>query len=106
MKLYYKIGLIGAVINIIIGALSVFLSQLSHEISFFGVYNYSQTIVINMVFSVIAILGVILSTNKKDIGLTTMMVISIAGILAYPGIFIIGYIIIMVGVVTELLYKK
>jgi len=74
-KLYYKIGIIGALIN-------------------------------NLLFSVIGIIGVELSRRKKEIGLTTMAVISVAGIIAYPGIFIIGYIVILVAVFLGLFEKK
>lgn len=105
-KLYYKIGMIGALINIGIGLLTMVLHDITSYITFFGVVSAGNAVIDNILFSVIAIIGTELSRRKKDMGFTTMAVISIAGIIAYPGIFIIGYIIILVAVFLGILERK
>lgn len=60
--------------------------------------KYGQEITSNIIFGVIALLGTEFSRRKKDVGITAMTTISIAGIIAYPGIFDIGYIIVLVAV--------
>ena len=98
LKLYYKIGLIGSLIVIITGVIVMLLHQLTDYISLFGKVSAGQEITANLIFGVIALLGTELSRRKKDIGITTMAVISIAGIVAYPGIFDIGYVLVLVAV--------
>ena len=105
-KLYYKIGIIGALINIVLALILFVLHDITSYISFFGQVSAGTAVVDNLLFSVIAIIGVELSRRKKNVGLTAMAVISIAGIIAYPGIFIIGYIVILVAVLLGLLEKK
>lgn len=105
-RLYYKVGIIGALINIIIGLLTIVLHDVTSYISVFGVVSAGSAILDNIIFSVIAILGTEFSRRKKDVGFTAMAVISIAGIIAYPGIFIIGYIIILVAVLLGVLERK
>ncbi len=105
-KLYYKIGMIGAIINIVIALIVFVLHDITSYISFFGTVSAGSALVDNLFFSVIAIIGVELSRRKRDIGLTTMAVISLAGIIAFPGVFIIGYIIVIVAVFVGLFLKK
>ncbi len=105
-KLYYKIGIIGALINIALGLILFVAHDITSYISIFGKVNAGVVVIDNILFSVIAILGVELSRRKRDDGLTTMVVISVAGIIAYPGIFIIGYLIVLVAVVIAIIEKK
>jgi hypothetical protein len=106
LKLYYKIGMIGAIIGVVLGLIFIVLHSLTSYISFFGVVSAGAAVTDNILFSVIAILGTEFSRRKKDVGLTIMAVISIAGIIAFPGIFIIGYVIILVAVALGLMEKK
>jgi hypothetical protein len=98
LKLYYKLGIIGSLLVIIIGVIVILLNQLTSYISIFGTVSAGQEITSNIIFGVIALLGTEFSRRKKDIGITAMTTISIAGIIAYPGIFDIGYIIVLVAV--------
>lgn len=108
LKLYYKLGIIGSLLVIIIGVIVILLHQLTNYISIFGTVSAGQEITSNLVFGVIALVGTELSRRKKDIGITTMTVISIAGIIAFPGIFDVGYIIVLVAVLIFFFdgYKK
>lgn len=105
LKLYYKLGVIGSLIVILIGVAVIFLHQLTSYISFFGTVSLGADVVTNMVFGVVALLGTEISRRKRDVGLTAMTVISFAGILAYPGIFTIGYIVILIAVLIALIKK-
>jgi hypothetical protein len=105
LKLYYKLGMIGSLVVILIGVAVIFLHQLTSYISFFGTVSLGADVVTNMVFGVVALLGTEISRRKRDIGLTTMTVISFAGILAYPGIFTIGYVIVLIAVLVDLIKK-
>ncbi len=98
LKLYYKLGIAGALLVILIGVAVIFLHQLTSYISFFGTVSVGADVVSNMVFGVVALLGTEISRRKRNVGLTAMLVISFAGIVAYPGIFTIGYLIIIVAV--------
>ena len=105
-KLYYKIGMIGAVINVVIGIIAILLHDITSYISLFGQVSAGAAVTDNIIFSVIAILGTELSRRKKDIGFTTMGVISIAGIIAFPVIFVIGYVIILIAVLIGIMERK
>lgn len=105
LKLYYKLGLIGSLVVILLGVAVIFLHQLTSYISFFGTVSVGADVVSNMVFGVVALLGTEISRKKRNIGLTAMTVISFAGIVAYPGIFTIGYIIVLIAVLVALIQK-
>ncbi|MGP6206448.1 hypothetical protein ACNF42_00210 [Cuniculiplasma sp. SKW3] len=105
LKLYYKLGVIGSLIVILIGVAVIFLHQLTSYISFFGTVSMGADVVTNMVFGVVALLGTEISRRKRDVGLTAMTVISFAGILAYPGIFTIGYIVVLIAVLIAFIKK-
>ncbi|WP_443367862.1 hypothetical protein [Cuniculiplasma sp. SKW4] len=92
-------------IVILIGVAVIFLHQLTSYISFFGTVSMGADVVTNMVFGVVALLGTEISRRKRDVGLTAMTVISFAGILAYPGIFTIGYIVVLIAVLIAFIKK-
>jgi hypothetical protein len=106
LKLYWKLGMIGSLIVIILGVVVILLNDLTNYISIFGTVSSGSSTVDNMLFGVIALVGTEFSRRKKDMGITTMAVISIAGIIAFPGIFVIGYIIVLVAVLLFFFDKK
>ncbi|MHB8361370.1 MAG: hypothetical protein ACYDAO_02250 [Thermoplasmataceae archaeon] len=104
LKLSYELGLIGSVILLIISVLVMALHSLSAYIRIFGTYPSGSAVQL-LIFALIALLGTEISRRDKKVGYSTMIVISIAGVIAFPGLAIIGFLIVLIGGILVFLNK-
>ncbi len=104
LKLSYEFGLVGGLLLIIFAVLAIVLHNLLHYLKIFGTFPSAGAVQL-LIFALIALLGNEVSRRDKKIGYTSMIVISIAGIITFVNLEIIGFALILIGGLLVLMNK-
>ncbi|MHB1492444.1 MAG: hypothetical protein ACYCSG_04395 [Thermoplasmataceae archaeon] len=104
LKLSYELGLIGGLFLIILAVLEIVLHNVSAYLKIFGTFPSAGAVQL-LIFALIALLGNEVSRRDKKVGYTSMIVISIAGIITFVNLEIIGFALILIGGLLLLMNK-
>ena len=104
LKISYEFGMVGSLIVLVLALLQIGISSFTKYVKIFGTFPASGAIEA-IIFAVIALLGTEISRRDRKIGYTAMIVISIAGIITFVNLELIGFAIVLIGGFFVLLNK-